>query len=59
MLKYLVEKITSKKFIGFLVASYFFQIHLLSEQLWFYAFCVYVGLESGMNILEKFTKKEQ
>lgn len=47
--------IVSRKFFCFCVGSYFFYVHILSENGWL----IIAGAYMGLNLLEKFTSKKE
>jgi len=57
-MKYLIEKLTSKKFVGWLGACAFLYLGKVSEDTWLWITITYMGVEGALNVLANFKKKE-
>lgn len=54
------NKLISKKFIGWIGACVFLYIDKISENTWLFITLAYMGIETGLNILDKIkTIKEE
>jgi len=56
-MKYLIEKLTSKKFIGWLGACAFFYGGQLSQEYWMFITLGYMGIETLLGVLDRRVKK--
>ena len=58
MIQFIVEKLLSKKFIGWLGACVFLVIGKIDAQVWMWITLGYMGIEGALNILQKVSCKE-
>jgi hypothetical protein len=59
MLKYIIEKIISKKFIGWLGSCTFLYYDKINEQTWLVITLSYMGLEAGLNLIDRFKQNKE
>jgi hypothetical protein len=59
MITYVVNKVLSKKFIGWLGACLFLYIGKIDANTWLIITLTYMSVESALNIFDKFTKNKE
>lgn len=57
MKQLIIEKILSKKFIGWLGTCILLCTGKIGEQSWFYITLLYMGFETGINIIDRLRSK--